>query len=452
MKKFLCCLVCAAACLDEASAIRVYPFVYSFDPTSDKQSDGDVEKRKEFTYSVTNKLDETIAFEISVFRRYVDKDGKDRLVKDDNSFLIFPSQLIIGPHKERMIKLRWMGNKDFEKNPHEEQAFRVEIKQFHIDLNPFQKKVRKETSSVEFNIQVMTSLYMTPGSSKANPVITKVQVLPNGIALVNVENRGTRRIEYKKIRTEIGLPDYQGPLADVLPENDKEGAIQPGRSHEFIISNTGSSKRNGDSLKSPSKGVKTRQTKTIKHSEKDDARVADLLEKTVEFPREAEVFGHIGTPREERVANVQPVPIEEVTNVERRPEEKRIGSFEDEVFKVKSFAGYQPGQEAEEEVERKAKRKKKSRAWREKLDKKKAEAEKAAKVLKKGKKKNKVSNAAKDVKAKKTKKQKTIRNNKLKKQRLPKKKNAKKATKMLKRNKSNIAAKVTGKQKVTKKE
>lgn len=230
MKKIACCLLCGALCSD-LFGVQISPFVYSFDPTNDAE-DKSVAKQQEFTYSITNKSDETIAFEITVFRRYMDRNGNERLEKDDNSFMVFPSQLIIAPHKIRVVKLRWMGNEELKRNPHKEQAFRVQIKQFHINLNPFQKKRRG--SSVEFNIQVMTSLYMTPGLSKAKPVVTNIQVLPNGLAKVSVANRGNRRIEFSALKTEVDLPGYKGPLFKVL-DKDKDGSIQPGQNYEFVI-------------------------------------------------------------------------------------------------------------------------------------------------------------------------------------------------------------------------
>lgn len=230
MKNFAYWLSCVALCFNSFS-VQISPFVYSFDPTNDAK-DASVEKKNECTYSITNRLDETIAFEITVFRRYTNKNGNELLKMDDKSFAVFPEQLIIAPHKTRVVKLRWIGNDDLKKNPHKEQAFRVRIKQFHINLNPFQKK--KRGSSVEFNIQVMTSLYMTPGLSKAQPVITDVQVLPNGLAKVSVINKGDRHISFGEINTEVNLPDYKGPLFKIL-DKDKDGSIQPRQKYEFVI-------------------------------------------------------------------------------------------------------------------------------------------------------------------------------------------------------------------------
>ena len=238
MKKLLFCLLCGVASFTDISALKVVPFVSDFDPTDDQKDDDQlyVEKKKEFTYTVTNKMNETIAFEITVFRRYVDKDGKEKLVKDDDSFLVFPSQLIIAPQASRTIKLRWIGNEDFKKNPHKEQAFRVSINQFHINLNPFQKKKKRGTAmQIGFNVQ--TSLYMTPGKSRCEPTITNINVLPNGIARITIKNNGNRRAPYGWIRNEVKIGNFAGPFYKLLSDADRQGSLQPGQVHEFVISN-----------------------------------------------------------------------------------------------------------------------------------------------------------------------------------------------------------------------
>ena len=236
IKNILMCMGCMLAAVDMSPALRVSPFVYDFDPTNDAQSEENsgVEKKKEFVYNITNKANQSIAFDIVVYRRYTDKNGTEKLVPDSDAFLVFPSQLIIKPHEERCVKLRWVGNKDFEKNPHQEQAFRVAIKQYRINLNPFKKE--KKGSSVEFNLQVNTSLYMTPGKSKSLAKVIKIEKFSNGLSRVYVRNDGNRRITYGMISAEISIPGYKGPLNKVLNRDSSEGSLQPGEVHEFVVS------------------------------------------------------------------------------------------------------------------------------------------------------------------------------------------------------------------------
>ena len=224
--------------VNAATAVRVSPFVYEFDPTNDQQNEEnkDVSKEKEFTYSITNKMNCTIAFDVAVYKRCTDKNGKETLIKDEDSFLVFPSQLIIKPQEERSVKLRWVGNKEFKKNPHKEQAFRVVIKQYKINLNPFKKQKREST--VEFTYQINASLYMTPGKSRSNVVVIKTETFKNGFSRVYVENRGTRHISYAQIKSAIKIPGYNGELNKVLLRNSREGSLQIGEAHEFVVDPT----------------------------------------------------------------------------------------------------------------------------------------------------------------------------------------------------------------------
>ena len=90
-----------------AEALTVVPFVHSFDP-EDKNE-------KTFQYYVENKTDDFLAFEISVFRRKMDKKGNDILEKDTESFMLRPSQIIIPPRSYRNVKVKWKGNDEFKK-------------------------------------------------------------------------------------------------------------------------------------------------------------------------------------------------------------------------------------------------------------------------------------------------------------------------------------------------
>ena len=69
MCKILSVLLVIFSTVLNAEALTVVPFVHSFDP-EDKNE-------KTFQYYVENKTDDFLAFEISVFRRKLDKNGKD---------------------------------------------------------------------------------------------------------------------------------------------------------------------------------------------------------------------------------------------------------------------------------------------------------------------------------------------------------------------------------------
>ena len=163
-------------------ALTVVPFVHSFDPQNNNE--------KSFQYYVENKTDDFLAFEISVFRRKLDKKGKDILERDTNSFLVRPSQIIIPPHTYRNIKVKWKGNDEFAKNPNKEQAFRVVMSQFPIDLN---KKREKNQAAIQVVYEIKASLYATPKDAKPD-----LKIVSENANVIVLKNDGNRRAELKK--------------------------------------------------------------------------------------------------------------------------------------------------------------------------------------------------------------------------------------------------------------
>ena len=170
-------LLCAF--LDSA-ALRVVPFIHSFNPEDKNENT--------FQYYIENKTDGYMAFELSVYRRYQDKNGKDILKKDTKSFRLLPSQIIIPPHSQRSVKVKWMGNEEYKQNPNMEQAFRVRMTQFPIDLN--KKKSRNKGASLEIVYEIGTSLYVTPKNAKAD-----LKIAEQDSSRIVLRNDGNKRAE-----------------------------------------------------------------------------------------------------------------------------------------------------------------------------------------------------------------------------------------------------------------
>lgn len=163
-------------------ALTVVPFIHSFDPQNNNE--------KSFQYYVENKTNDFLAFEVSVFRRKLDKKGNDILERDTDSFLVRPAQIIIPPHTYRNVKVKWRGNEEFKKNPNKEQAFRVIMSQFPVNLN---KKEEKNQTTIQVVYEIKASLYATPKNAKPDLKI----VSENAKAIV-LKNDGNRRAELKK--------------------------------------------------------------------------------------------------------------------------------------------------------------------------------------------------------------------------------------------------------------
>ena len=206
-------------------ALTVVPFVHSFDPKDNDE--------KTFQYYIGNKTSDFLAFEISVFRRKLDKKGNDILAKDKKSFMLMPSQIIIPPHSQRSIKVKWRGNEEFRLNPNKEQAFRVVMTQFPVNLN---KKKERKQASIQVVYEIKASLYATPKDAKPD-----LKLAYENAKIIALRNDGNRRAELKRSNLMI-----QGKkIADLVSPDEVETVIMPGTVREYTKKSisTKSSKR-----------------------------------------------------------------------------------------------------------------------------------------------------------------------------------------------------------------
>jgi P pilus assembly chaperone PapD len=194
-------------------ALTVVPFVHSFDPKDDNE--------KTFQYYVGNKTGDFLAFEISVFRRKLDKRGNDILVRDKKSFMLMPSQIIIPPHSQRSIKVKWRGNEEFKQNPQKEQAFRVVMTQFPVNLN---KKKEKKQASIQVIYEIKASLYATPKDAKPD-----LKLAYENAKIIALKNDGNRRAELK--RSNLIIHDKK--ITDLVKPDEIETVVMPGTIREY---------------------------------------------------------------------------------------------------------------------------------------------------------------------------------------------------------------------------
>ena len=206
MCKILSVLLVIFSTVLNAEALTVVPFVHSFDP-EDKNE-------KTFQYYVENKTDDFLAFEISVFRRKLDKNGKDILEKDTESFLLRPSQIIIPPRSYRNVKVKWKGNEEFKKNPNKEQAFRVVMSQFPVNLN--KKKEKNQQAAIQVVYEIKASLYATPKTAKPD-----LKVVSENTKAIVLRNDGNKRAELR--RSNLVIHDKK--ITDLIKPDDVDTVI-----------------------------------------------------------------------------------------------------------------------------------------------------------------------------------------------------------------------------------
>ena len=237
--KILRLLLVTVCCFSEMKAMEIIPFVY----------DWKVEDENSFQYHVRNTSNNLIAFELSVWARKQDKNGKDILVslkdlkknmsdpaqaKKFEQFAdvaeicdcidIYPKQIIIPPNSKRSIKLRFRG-----KVPSKEIAMRVCFSQFPISVA---KKVKRSEKSATVNVryEIWSSLYVTPKNCAPN--VSIVSVDKNNITL---KNDGNARQQMNKIDLM-----YNGKsVKDMINSDDLETVVMPGNTRIYKMKQAG---------------------------------------------------------------------------------------------------------------------------------------------------------------------------------------------------------------------
>ena len=214
MCKILAALVLVFSTILDANSLSVVPFIHSFDPKDSKE--------KTFQYYIENKTADFLAFEISVFRRNLDKQGRDILVKDKKSFMLMPSQIIIPPNSCRNVKVKWRGNEEFRKNPTKEQAFRVVMSQFPVDLN---KKKEKKQAAIQVVYEIKCSLYATPKNARPD-----LKVAYENAKVIAFKNDGNKRAVLK----ESNLIIQDKRLSNKINPTDLDTVVMPGDVREYV--------------------------------------------------------------------------------------------------------------------------------------------------------------------------------------------------------------------------
>lgn len=233
---------------ESSYGVSVIPFIHSFD--------SDEKEEQTTQYYIGNDSDEFMAFMLTIHRRHQKIDGSDILEKDENSFVVMPSQIIIPPHTQRTVKVRWMGNKEYRDNPKIEQAYRLCIDQFPIKMKlekvtkkekngddkeqlvlkmPKEKK-KKGMAQIQVSYKIWTSLYAAPKESASDMVVEKTDAQS-----ITIRNKGTRHGELKEIRTV--MCDGK-PLEAWFDTADLEKVVLAGTSRRFIKNSHNSRRKN----------------------------------------------------------------------------------------------------------------------------------------------------------------------------------------------------------------
>jgi fimbrial chaperone protein len=136
--------------------LNSFSFAFKLTPMSIAIEGGGKQNIANFT--VSNDSDSPIAVQLEVKVRDMLPDGSEKLPETED-FLIFPDQLVLGPKKRRVVKVRWLKGevKGIEK------SFRLIAEQLPVDL----KKKKESKTDIKILLRYVAALYVAPTDGKA---------------------------------------------------------------------------------------------------------------------------------------------------------------------------------------------------------------------------------------------------------------------------------------------
>ena len=143
---------------------------------------GDNKKTAQFL--IENETAESMAIDLSVLTRSMDRDGKEDLIKA-TELSVYPPQMIIPAKEKRTIRVTYKGDQ----NISIEKSFRVVAEQLPLSVDAKAKK----KSGIQMLMRYMAALYVTPKDSKADLKASVLKSSSTKLSL-SISNNGNRHI------------------------------------------------------------------------------------------------------------------------------------------------------------------------------------------------------------------------------------------------------------------
>lgn len=141
-----------------------------------------VEGEKNAQVYLENDSSSPIAIQISLAKRFIDKNGIEKNIDESEEIEAYPTQLIIPPYEKRSVKIT-----SKLKNIGEiERAYRIIAEQLPIELDKNNKKV-----NVKLLLRYIAALYVDNGKTEAKIELNKINYSKNSI-LFSIKNSGSK--------------------------------------------------------------------------------------------------------------------------------------------------------------------------------------------------------------------------------------------------------------------
>ena len=160
-----------------AAAFRIVPFSATFTPSGSGASQ---------TFRVDNDSDQPVAVQVSIQRREMDADGKEKLTDAEDEFGVFPAQLVLLAKQGQTVRVQWLGDPALKS----ERAYRIIAEQLPVPvaLPP------GSNAQISMIVRYEGTIYVSPPGLKPDLVVAGVEpttVSGAKMLAVTVQNRGT---------------------------------------------------------------------------------------------------------------------------------------------------------------------------------------------------------------------------------------------------------------------
>lgn len=172
-----------------ASAFKISPFKMSLRVGAD----GGTAMLK-----IENSAPEPVAVQVRAVTWRIDPSGAEENKDASSDFIIFPSQLVLGPRETKSVRLQYKGE-----NPGaSEKAYRIIAEQLPVNL----KDVPEGKAGVRLLLTFKAALYVSGAEVKSDIVLRQISRQPDGRYRLNIENKGTGHGIIKSPELTLHLP------------------------------------------------------------------------------------------------------------------------------------------------------------------------------------------------------------------------------------------------------
>lgn len=166
--------------------IPFYTFTFEVQPMmADLEPLG---RQSQVNLRITNTSEQTLTLEISSSDLQIAPTGEEKLVVNNDDFLIIPMTTIVLPGKSQSVIVKYIGEPLLE----ESKSYRINVRQLAINLE------EKQSKGVGLNFYFQTLYNVVPKNAKAKLAIKNKQQAAEGVWDIQLENKGNKYIRLTK--------------------------------------------------------------------------------------------------------------------------------------------------------------------------------------------------------------------------------------------------------------